>query len=120
VANLVVFRRAVDRDTLDPSGDHPVTPSDSKDSPKALNARLFRRIRGGKSNPWAAFKRISLARCLRGIVKTGAYTDLDGYLLVLLAEQELTAGREQQAQSLLDAAYTAFDRHAQSDNAVHG
>ena len=33
----------------------------------------------------------------------------DGYLLVLLADQELEAGRGEQARCLLEAAYAAFD-----------
>jgi hypothetical protein len=33
----------------------------------------------------------------------------DAYLLVLLADQELGAGRGEQAQSLLEAAYASFD-----------
>jgi hypothetical protein len=34
----------------------------------------------------------------------------DPYLLVLVAEQEIRAGREQDARTLVDAAYAAFDR----------
>ena len=34
----------------------------------------------------------------------------DPYLFVMLADQEVAAGRTEQAESLLDAAYAAFDR----------
>jgi len=34
----------------------------------------------------------------------------DAYLLVLLAEQAIRAGRDEQAYTLVDAAYAAFDQ----------
>lgn len=37
----------------------------------------------------------------------------DPYLLILLADQELVDGREQQARYLVEAAYEAFDRNAE-------
>jgi hypothetical protein len=36
----------------------------------------------------------------------------DAYLLVLLADQELTEGREEQARYLVEAAYEYFDQTA--------
>jgi hypothetical protein len=42
------------------------------------------------------------------------YPDQDAYLLVLLADQAVTAGRNEQALSLLDAAYAAFDRQIEA------
>jgi hypothetical protein len=36
----------------------------------------------------------------------------DSYLFVLIADQELAEGREEQARFLIDAAYDSFDRHA--------
>jgi hypothetical protein len=55
------------------------------------------------------FKRLGLARPAREGDRTGEPVKRDGYLLVLLADQEIAAGREDQARSLLDAAYSAFD-----------
>jgi hypothetical protein len=40
------------------------------------------------------------------------HQDEDLYLFVVLAEQELVEGREDQARYLIEAAYTAFDRRA--------
>jgi hypothetical protein len=37
------------------------------------------------------------------------HPERDAYLLLLLADQELTAGRSEQARFLVDAAYDAFD-----------
>lgn len=37
------------------------------------------------------------------------HPERDAFLLLLLADQELTAGRCEQAKSLIDAAYDAFD-----------
>jgi hypothetical protein len=36
----------------------------------------------------------------------------DSYLFVLIADQELAEGREEQARFLIDAAYESFDRRA--------
>jgi hypothetical protein len=68
---------------------------------------------GQKSASWkfpVVFKRFGLARFMRGTAKPGADADPDAYLLVLLADQELTVGRDEQAEILIDAAFAAFDR----------
>jgi hypothetical protein len=44
------------------------------------------------------------------MARTTRHADPDAYTLVLLADQELTAGRDDQAETLLNAAYAAFDR----------
>jgi hypothetical protein len=96
---------------LNPSDNHSVTASESKDRPEAVNAEVPPGILNGRSNPSAAFRRFGVKRYVRETARVAANTDLDGYLLVLLADQELAAGRDHQAHSLLDAAYTEFDRH---------
>ncbi len=42
--------------------------------------------------------------------QTDRWRDPDPYLLVLLAEQEIEADRPEQAASLIDAAYAAYDQ----------
>jgi hypothetical protein len=54
-------------------------------------------------------KRFGLGRFAGVVPKAIKHSDEDAYLLVLLADQELAAGREEQAACLLDAAYAAFD-----------
>lgn len=44
------------------------------------------------------------------IVAANSNFNVDAYLLVLLADQELSDGRSEQAETLLDAAYAAFDQ----------
>jgi hypothetical protein len=51
-----------------------------------------------------------LARFARGGTASVPHVHPDAYTLVLLADQELTAGRDNQAETLLNAAYSAFDR----------
>jgi hypothetical protein len=45
------------------------------------------------------------------LAKTSQKPDNDAYLLVLLADQEMIAGRDAEARCLLDAAYAVFDRN---------
>jgi hypothetical protein len=66
-----------------------------------------------ESKPWglpSVFKRFGFMRSTQKASTTAAQPNSDGYLLVLLADQELAAGRQEQARSLLDAAYDAFDQ----------
>jgi len=111
MGNLVVFRRETAPVPPNSTSNCPAGSSEGKDLPLASDAELTS-VRGGKLASWAVFRRFGLTRFIRGSVKTNTHLDLDGYLLVLLADQELTAGRDQQAQALLDAAYATFDRHA--------
>jgi hypothetical protein len=113
MGNLVVFRREADSDPLDNAGDHYSATAASKELPETVAADCPLDVRGKNSASWTlpvAFRRFGLTRFARGTVPTGANADPDGYLLVLLADQELTAGRDTQALTLLDAAYAAFDR----------
>jgi hypothetical protein len=69
------------------------------------------RRRAAKHSPWAfpaVLKR--LGRLRFGPTGSNPGGDEDGYLLVLAAEQEIVAGRDEQAQSLVNAAYAVFDR----------
>jgi hypothetical protein len=54
-----------------------------------------------------AMGRVPFARS--GVKSAGDLVE-DAYLLVLLAEQAIRAGRDEQAYTLMDAAYAAFDR----------
>jgi hypothetical protein len=115
MGNLVVFRREADPDPLDNAEDHYSAAAASKELPETLAADCPPDILGKKSASWTlpvAFKRFGLTHFARGRVPTGVNADPDGYLLVLLADQELTAGRDTQALTLLDAAFAAFDRRA--------
>jgi hypothetical protein len=85
------------------------------DLPEALQADFSGSVGVRKTVSWklpVVFKRFGLTRFVRETAKVGGPADLDAYLLVLLADQELTAGRDDQAQTLLDAAYAGFDRQA--------
>jgi hypothetical protein len=76
-------------------------------------------IHGDKStvrSPLAVCKRIGVTRSDTGT--SGKESDDYAYLLVLLADQELTAGRSDEAAALLDAAYDAFDRCTVDDWAI--
>jgi hypothetical protein len=69
-------------------------------------------IRAQEMNPWAlpnVFKRLGLIRTVREQEKPASRASKDAYLLVLLADQELQAGRGDQARHLVEAAYAAFD-----------
>ena len=55
-------------------------------------------------------KRLSSGRFARALFKAPSVTENDPYVLVLLADQELDEGREEQARYLVEAAYEAFDQ----------
>ncbi len=59
-------------------------------------------------------RRIGSAGFARVFVKAAPVGDDDPYLLVLLADQELGQGREEQARYLVEAAYESFDRKTKS------
>jgi hypothetical protein len=112
MGNLVVFRRDTDPVSRDVTTSKYSDQSDGKAWPDAIAADLAPGDRTWKPASWAltdAFRRFGLSRFLRRTAKSGRQVDLDAYLLVLLADQELTAGRDEQAQALVDAAYAAFD-----------
>jgi hypothetical protein len=57
-------------------------------------------------------RRLGTSRLAQVLCKPPAVIEEDPYLLVLLADQALDEGREQQAACLVDAAYAAFDQWA--------
>lgn len=117
MGNLVVFRR--DAGPVPPGAASNVCSDscESTDLPEAVPADSSGTVhvrRTASRNLPVVFKRFGLMRFVRETAKVGTPVDLDAHLLVLLADQELTAGRDDQAQSLLEAAYAAFDQQ------VHG
>lgn len=120
MGNLVVFRREADPVALDAGTGRSAVPPDNIAWPDPLDAEFLQHVRGGKSSSLAVFRRFAGPRTVHDMAAIATHPDLDGYLLVLLADNEFTAGRDLQAETLLDAAYAAFDRHApsQSDQAV--
>ncbi len=66
------------------------------------------------------FNRFGATRFARRLAKNSQKPDHDAYLLVLLADQEMIAGRDAEARSLLDAAYAAFDRKINGQQRLQG
>jgi hypothetical protein len=115
MGNLVVFRRDDSPVPRGVTGKRYTVPSESQNWPRAVPIGFSQSVRSGKPASWAlpgVFTRHRLTRFSRDAANTETHVDPDAYLLVLLADQERTAGRDEQAQSLLDAAYAAFDRNA--------
>jgi hypothetical protein len=108
MGNIVVFRRKVVSVPPGTAGNHATSP-DSKNWPEALDAKFSPNVSSEKSTSWAIFRLHGVSRFTRGSVRTDTRPHPDGYLLVLLADQEFIAGRDLQAETLLDAAYAAFD-----------
>jgi hypothetical protein len=118
VGNLIDFRRDADPVPLDVASNVRSDSSKSTDLPESLQANFSGGVGVRKTVSWKlpiVFKRFGLTRFVRETAKVGAPADLDAYLLVLLADQELIAGRDDQAQTLLDAAYAVFDRQAHGE-----
>jgi hypothetical protein len=87
--------------------------SRTKDWHMVLESVIPLRARAAKHNPWSlpmVLKRLGRTRFGRSGAKAAAHVVEDAYMLVLVAEQEIVAGRKEQARSLLDAADAAFDR----------
>ncbi len=61
------------------------------------------------------WKRLGSRKPRRETVKPDLDANKDPYLLLLLADQELVEGREEQARYLIEAAYEVFDRKASSN-----
>jgi hypothetical protein len=113
MGNLVNFRNEVDPVPLDPVGNNWSSSPASNNRVEPLQAPLSQHDTGKKSAPWTfpvVFRH--LTRFARSAARTAPHVDPDAYTLVLLADHELTAGRDDQAETLLDAAYAAFDRQA--------
>jgi hypothetical protein len=125
MGNIVVFQRRADGVPLDPPRDHRLVCGESKDLDTDYETGLPRCIPAEDSTSQASptvFKGVGTARFAPGARKTLKHPDHDAYLLVLLADQELTEGRDAEARCLLDAAYAAFDRQTadQKDRLASG
>jgi hypothetical protein len=76
--------------------------------------RLVRPDPAIKDQPFVGFfKQLGSGRFARALVKPQPEADTDPYLLLLLADQELVEGRDEQARYLVEAAYESFDQKAQ-------
>jgi hypothetical protein len=106
MGNVVVFRRRVDVFPLDTARDRGFTSRGCKDLPTGLSRRGD--PASSEKSP-IPFNRFGATRFALGLAKASRKPDNDAYLLVLLADQEMIAGRDAEARSLLDAAYAAFD-----------
>jgi hypothetical protein len=70
---------------------------------------------GIKDTPFAGLiKCRGTGKAVRSRLRTPK-PDIDAHLLLVLADQELTEGREEQARYLVEAAYEAFDRKAEAE-----
>ena len=113
MVHRVVFRRETDPVSPDIANHDPLSSERSMGSPAGQEADFrrnvyARRAPGGELPP--AFRRGGMTRFSRGQTTIARQqADRDAYLLVLLADQELAAGRDEQARSLVEAAYAAFD-----------
>jgi hypothetical protein len=68
-----------------------------------------------KKTPFTGLmKNFRSAQIARSLLVTQQKPDIDAYLLLVLADQELTEGREEQARYLVEAAYEVFDRKAEA------
>jgi hypothetical protein len=77
---------------------------------------LFGPVSASKGKPLkAAIKHLGSGRIGHIPGKRPPRLTSDPYLLLLLADQELVAGREEQARYLVEAAYEHFDRNAGAD-----
>jgi hypothetical protein len=113
MSNLIVFRQEADPDPQDATSNNRPASAAGKDWSRSVEAQFSRSFQGRKPAAWtmpAVMRRASLLRIAVRAAQGDAQVGLDAHLLVLLADQELTAGRDQQAETLLDAAYAAYDR----------
>jgi hypothetical protein len=109
MGNLVNFQREADPVQLEPIHSRPSSQA-GNDHSDPLLAPQAANTWGKKTASWTFPVFRHLARLARGVGRTPRHADPDAYTLVLLADQELTAGRDDQAETLLNAAYAAFDR----------
>lgn len=58
------------------------------------------------------FENLGTGRFAREFLTQQPEVDADPYLLLLLADQELVEGRDEQARYLVEAAYDCFDQKA--------
>lgn len=79
--------------------------------------RLVRPDPATKDSPVTGLlKRISSGQYARTLLKQQLEADTDPYLLLLLADQELVNGRDEQARYLVEAAYEVFDQKAEASS----
>ncbi len=72
---------------------------------------LFAPVSAKKDKPFKdLIKRLGAGRFARTFARAAPEAKADPYLLLLLADQELIEGREEQARSLVEAAYECFDQ----------
>src|SRR3954466_7002841 len=108
MGNLVSFRCGLNAAPREPIGNSwPQSPKNNPPEPvqtlpavdnitQQLATRTFR----------------GLTSFVHGAPRGAIFAGPDAYTLVLLADQELHAGRDGQAETLLSEAYVAFDRQA--------
>jgi hypothetical protein len=71
---------------------------------------------GTRDTPFTGLtKCLGSGRAARSALRTPPKPDIDAHLLLVLADQELTEGREEQARYLVEAAYEALDRKAEAE-----
>jgi hypothetical protein len=74
---------------------------------------LFGSTESAKGRPIKGLtKRVGTKQMARSFARAAPETPTDPYLLLLLADQEMVDGREEQARYLIEAAYEFFDRKA--------
>jgi hypothetical protein len=113
MSNLVVFRREANPETDETDSVNRPVAIAGKDWSRSVEAQFSRSQQGRKPALWATpavIKRSGLLRIAVRAAQADAQIGLDAHLLMLLADQELVAGRDQQAEALLDAAFAAYDR----------
>jgi hypothetical protein len=68
-----------------------------------------------KDTPFTGLiRRLGSGRIARALLMTPPKPDIDPHLFLLLADQELIEGREEQARYLIEAAYEIFDRKTEA------
>jgi hypothetical protein len=73
-------------------------------------------VRPAKNRPFMdLLKYLRRGRIGRVFLKPVPKADTNPYLLLLLADQELNDGREEQARYLIESAYEFFDRKARAN-----
>lgn len=107
MGNVFVFRRRVDLFPVNIERDD-LASGECKDVP--LGPRRDDPASSTSERSSIRFNRFGATRFARRLAKNSRKPDHDAYLLVLLADQEMIAGRDAEARSLVDAAYAAFDR----------
>jgi hypothetical protein len=78
--------------------------------------QLFGPASAIKDRPFTGLmKRLGAGRFARPLTKPPPEVNADPHLLLLLADQELVEGREEQARYLVEAAYEFYDRKTRTN-----